>query len=197
MELRCFGSARRKVAVIGQGTWYIESGDPAEVVAALRTGISFGVTHIDTAELYGAGVDEQIVGAASAGLRDEVFLGVSARCGRPEPPSPLPPWLPFARGLGRRRDPGALAGDSLIQRLSGESGTLKHTTYEDLPVDGVFDVDFTTLEGASNEDEIVSSSANGDAGMSRKPRIANDDVHRCVPVFLRRLPVEIGHYTSA
>jgi diketogulonate reductase-like aldo/keto reductase len=59
--------------VIGQGTWYIDEGDRAFVVA-LRRGLDLGMNHIDTAEMYGAGAAEEMVGAAIAGRRDEVFL---------------------------------------------------------------------------------------------------------------------------
>jgi diketogulonate reductase-like aldo/keto reductase len=74
MERRPFGSTGRKVAVIGQGTWYIEEANSAKAIAALRRGLDLGMTHIDTAEMYGSGVAEELVGAAIAGRRDEVFL---------------------------------------------------------------------------------------------------------------------------
>jgi diketogulonate reductase-like aldo/keto reductase len=74
MEQRRFGATPRDVPVIGQGTWFIESGDRAAAIAALRLGIDLGMTHIDTAEMYGAGEAEEIVGQAIAGLRDAVFL---------------------------------------------------------------------------------------------------------------------------
>jgi diketogulonate reductase-like aldo/keto reductase len=73
MDLHRFGATRRDVPVIGQGTWFIEE-DPAAALAALRQGLSLGMTHIDTAEMYGSGVAEEIVGKAIAGRRDEVFL---------------------------------------------------------------------------------------------------------------------------
>jgi diketogulonate reductase-like aldo/keto reductase len=72
MERRQFGSTKRKVAVIGQGTWYIDSGDRAAAIASLRRGVDLGMTHIDTAEMYGA--SEQLIAEAIAGRRDEVFL---------------------------------------------------------------------------------------------------------------------------
>jgi len=73
MEFRRFGPTKRQVPVIGQGTWYIDNGgDPATAIAALQLGLDLGMTHIDTAEMYGAA--EQLVGAAIAGRRDEVFL---------------------------------------------------------------------------------------------------------------------------
>jgi len=71
---RRFGPLQREVSIIGQGTWYIEEGDPASAIAALRRGIDLGMNHIDTAELYGAGAAEELVGNAIAGRRDEVFL---------------------------------------------------------------------------------------------------------------------------
>ena len=74
MRYRRFGSTAREVAVIGQGTWYIEDGDRREAVAALRRGLDLGMNHIDTAEMYGDGAAEAVVGEAIAGRRDEVFL---------------------------------------------------------------------------------------------------------------------------
>lgn len=57
---------------IGQGTWYIDRGHRATAVAALRRGLELGMTHIDTAEMYGDA--EPVVAEAIAGKRDEVFL---------------------------------------------------------------------------------------------------------------------------
>jgi diketogulonate reductase-like aldo/keto reductase len=74
MEQRRFGSTKRKVPVIGQGTWYIEAADRDRAVATLRRGLDLGMTHIDTAEMYGSGLAEEIVGEAISGRRDEVFL---------------------------------------------------------------------------------------------------------------------------
>jgi diketogulonate reductase-like aldo/keto reductase len=71
---RPFGSVRREVGVIGQGTWYIDEGDRRSSIAALRRGLDLGMTHIDTAEMYGQGGSEELVGEAIAGRRDEVFL---------------------------------------------------------------------------------------------------------------------------
>jgi diketogulonate reductase-like aldo/keto reductase len=74
MQLHHFGNSGRDVPVIGQGTWYNEDDDPAAALAALRKGLSLGMTHIDTAEMYGSGAAEELVGKAIAGRRDEVFL---------------------------------------------------------------------------------------------------------------------------
>jgi diketogulonate reductase-like aldo/keto reductase len=74
MERRRFGPTKRDVPVIGQGTWHLEDDDRDLAIAALRLGIDLGMTHIDTAEMYGTGVVEEMVGEAIAGRRDEVFL---------------------------------------------------------------------------------------------------------------------------
>ena len=52
----------------------MESDDRAGAVAALRAGLELGMTHIDTAELYGSGEVETIVAEAIAGRRDRIFL---------------------------------------------------------------------------------------------------------------------------
>jgi diketogulonate reductase-like aldo/keto reductase len=72
MEQRNFGTTGCQVAAIGQGTWYIDRGDRADAVDTLRRGLDLGLTHVDTAEMYGDA--EEIVGEAIAGRRDEVFL---------------------------------------------------------------------------------------------------------------------------
>jgi len=62
------------VAVVGQGTWYIEHAPRAAAITALQHGLDLGLTHIDTAEMYGAGAAETIVGEAIKGRRHEVVL---------------------------------------------------------------------------------------------------------------------------
>jgi diketogulonate reductase-like aldo/keto reductase len=74
LDLRAFGPTGRRVAVIGQGTWYIENGSASAAIAALRRGFDLGMTHVDTAEMYGSGKAEEIVGEAISGRRDEIFL---------------------------------------------------------------------------------------------------------------------------
>lgn len=74
IERRRWGSTGFDVTVIGQGTWQMEQDDRAQCVRALRAGLDAGLTHIDTAELYGRGAVEAIVGDAIEGRRDEVFL---------------------------------------------------------------------------------------------------------------------------
>ncbi len=72
MKNKSFGETGKQVSVIGQGTWYIDRGDRASAIAALRNGLDLGMTHIDTAEMYDDA--ELVVAEAMAGRRDEVFL---------------------------------------------------------------------------------------------------------------------------
>ncbi len=72
MKLRPFGHGHPATSVIGQGTWYIDRGERAEAIAALRAGLDAGMAHIDTAEMYGDA--ELMIAEAIAGRRDEVFL---------------------------------------------------------------------------------------------------------------------------
>lgn len=71
---RSFGAPGRAVSTIGQGSWYSEQGDRSEAIAAFRRGLDLGLDHLDTAEMYGDGRSEALIGEAIAGRRDEVFL---------------------------------------------------------------------------------------------------------------------------
>ncbi|HEY2779802.1 MAG TPA: aldo/keto reductase [Steroidobacteraceae bacterium] len=72
ITLRRFGSTRVQVACVGQGTWKMEGSSAG--LAALRRGLDLGLTHIDTAEMYGSGAAEKLVGKAIEDRRDAVFL---------------------------------------------------------------------------------------------------------------------------
>jgi diketogulonate reductase-like aldo/keto reductase len=72
MHFRQFGPTGRDVPVIGQGTWKIDEYRRELAIAALRRGLDEGMTHIDTAEMYGD--SELLIADAIAGRRDELFL---------------------------------------------------------------------------------------------------------------------------
>ncbi|MFO1468218.1 MAG: aldo/keto reductase [Steroidobacteraceae bacterium] len=74
MQTRAFGDAGRAVAAIGQGTWELDKAREADALSTLRRGLDLGLTHIDTAELYGNGAAERLTGKAIRDRRDEVFL---------------------------------------------------------------------------------------------------------------------------
>ncbi len=85
-----------EVPALGQGTWNMgeQAARRQDEVRALQLGVDLGMTLIDTAEMYGEGGAEEVVGAAIAGRRDQVFVvskvyphnasfdGVQAACER-------------------------------------------------------------------------------------------------------------------
>ena len=71
MDKRPFGKTGKQVTVLGQGTWNL-NGERQAAVATLRRGIDLGMTHIDTAEMYGDA--ELIIAEAIAGRRDGLFI---------------------------------------------------------------------------------------------------------------------------
>jgi len=72
MNKHPFGKTGENVSVIGQGTWYLDHGDRKRAIAALQRGLDLGMSHIDTAEMYGDA--ELVIADAIAGRRDDVFL---------------------------------------------------------------------------------------------------------------------------
>src|ERR1700744_886008 len=72
MKSKVLGKRGPQVTVIGQGTWYLDRGERKSAVAALRRGIELGMTHIDTAEMYGEA--ELVIADAIAEQRDRLFL---------------------------------------------------------------------------------------------------------------------------
>ena len=88
------------VPALGQGAWEIGD-DPAwrdQEQQALSRGIDLGMTLIDTAELYGDGRSERLVGEVIAGRRDEVFIVSKVR---PENASEMRMMLACERSLER------------------------------------------------------------------------------------------------
>lgn len=76
MSNRKFGWTGVEVPIIGQGTWMIDGNSEKEsrAIQTLRLGLDLGMNHIDTAEMYGNGHVEELVGEAIAGRRDDIFL---------------------------------------------------------------------------------------------------------------------------
>jgi diketogulonate reductase-like aldo/keto reductase len=72
MKTKPFGRTGTDVSIIGQGTWYLDQGDRKRAIAALQRGLDLGISHIDTAEMYGDA--ELVIADAIAGRRDDVFL---------------------------------------------------------------------------------------------------------------------------
>jgi len=81
METKRLGSSGPEMSVVGFGAW--EAGKGAEwgeappdeqIIGAIRTVLETGINWIDTAEVYGDGTSEDLVGRAVAGRRDEVLI---------------------------------------------------------------------------------------------------------------------------
>ena len=81
MKSRKLGSEGPTISVVGFGAW--EAGGGSEwgdappddrVIEAMRAGLDAGISWIDTAEVYGAGHSEELVGRAVAGRRDQTML---------------------------------------------------------------------------------------------------------------------------
>jgi diketogulonate reductase-like aldo/keto reductase len=77
MIKRKFGWTDVNVPIIGQGTWMIEGNNKdieSRAIETLKVGLDLGMTHIDTAEMYGNGHTEELVAQAITEQRDKVFL---------------------------------------------------------------------------------------------------------------------------
>jgi aryl-alcohol dehydrogenase-like predicted oxidoreductase len=79
MEMRALGSGGPPISVLGYGAW-VTGADTARVPdagsleRAIGAALETGMTWVDTAEIYGRGASEEIVGRAVRGVRDDVLL---------------------------------------------------------------------------------------------------------------------------
>jgi aryl-alcohol dehydrogenase-like predicted oxidoreductase len=80
MERRQLGTGGPRISVVGYGAWEAGGADwganasDDDVIASMRAVFDAGMNWIDTAEVYGDGRSEELVGRAIAGRRDEVFI---------------------------------------------------------------------------------------------------------------------------
>ncbi|HEX4364438.1 MAG TPA: aldo/keto reductase [Solirubrobacteraceae bacterium] len=78
MNMRTLGSTNLSVSALGLGCMgmseFYGPGDDAESIATIHRALDLGVTFLDTADMYGIGANEELVGRAIAGRRDEVVL---------------------------------------------------------------------------------------------------------------------------
>ncbi|MCC7275904.1 MAG: aldo/keto reductase [Alphaproteobacteria bacterium] len=149
------------VPALGQGTWHI--GDRRdrrkEELETLRLGLDLGMTLVDTAEMYGEGAAEELVGEAIRGRRDEVFLvtkvyphnasraGVAAACARSLKrlgTDRIDLYLLHWRGSVPLRD--TVAGFQALQR----AGHIRHWGVSNLDVD-----DMEELSGVPDGERCV------------------------------------------
>jgi aryl-alcohol dehydrogenase-like predicted oxidoreductase len=120
-----------KISKIGLGTWqfgsrewgYGDAYSKGEAVAIVRRALELGVTLFDTAEIYGFGRSERILGQAMEGHRDEVFLATKLFPLAPFPPVVQQRAVASANRLGVSRldlyqvhQPNPLVPDTVIMR---------------------------------------------------------------------------------
>lgn len=164
MQTRRLGAHGPEISVIGLGAW--EAGGDAwganpadeDLVRAFHAAFDAGISWVDTAEVYGEGVSERIVGKAVAGRRDE--LVVATKVG-PQP-----------EGTGFRPEQIRAACDASLQRLA-------------LDVIDLYQLHWPDGTGVPLEDTWGAMAGLVDAGKVRAVGVSNFDqalIERCLPI---------------
>ncbi|MFI5389457.1 MAG: aldo/keto reductase, partial [Candidatus Eremiobacterales bacterium] len=114
MKQRPLGAGGPLVSAIGLGCMgmseFYGTGDDVESIAVIHRALDLGVTMIDTADIYGSGTNESLVGRAIAGRRDAVFLATKFAIVRTEND-------PAARAINGRPEYVRAACDASLKRL--------------------------------------------------------------------------------
>ena len=115
MHARQLGKNGPHVSAIGLGCmgmtdFYTPGSDTTEATATLHRALELGVNFLDTADMYGPHTNEQLIGKAIAGKRDQVFLASKFGIVRD-------PANPIVRGVNGRPDYIRNAIDGTLQRL--------------------------------------------------------------------------------
>jgi aryl-alcohol dehydrogenase-like predicted oxidoreductase len=161
---RTLGSKGPDLSVVGFGAWEAGGADwgPNEseqgVIDAMRAGLDSGITWIDTAEVYGSGVSEGLVGRAVAGRRDQVLIASKV--------------APADEGSGFRPEQVRAACDASLERL----GTDRIDLYQ---------LHWPDPFGTPVEDSWAAMSELQDAGKVRFLGLSNFDrpsIERCEPI---------------
>ena len=163
MRMRTLGAAGPEISAVGYGAWQAGGahwGGPApddDVIAAIRAALDSGQTWIDTAEVYGQGRSEELVGRAISGHRDEVLLFTKV--------------APDDEGSGIRPDEIRSAIQGSLRRLGTDHVDLYQVHWPDdgIPVEETW--------GAMAE--LVAE------GLTRRIGVSNFDralVERCLPI---------------
>ena len=118
MEERYLGRSGLKVSAMGLGCMgmseFYGTGDPAESIATIHRAIDLGITFLDTADMYGHGANEELVGKAVAGKRAQIVL--ATKFGIVRDPSD-----PSKRGIDGRPEYVRSACEASLRRLGVET----------------------------------------------------------------------------
>ncbi len=118
MEERYLGRSGLKVSAMGLGCMgmseFYGTPDPAESIATIHRAIELGITFLDTADMYGHGANEELVGKAIAGKRNQVVL--ATKFGIVRDPSD-----PSKRGIDGRPEYVRSACEASLRRLGVET----------------------------------------------------------------------------
>jgi aryl-alcohol dehydrogenase-like predicted oxidoreductase len=134
MDQRALGSQGLAVSAEGLGCMgmseFYGTIDDAEAIATIHLALELGVTMLDTADQYGVGANEQLVGRAIAGRRDEVVLATKFGIVRD-------PQDPVRRSINGRPDYVVAACDASLQRLRVDHIDLyyQHRVDHDVPIE--------------------------------------------------------------
>lgn len=134
MQQRQLGRSGPYVSAIGLGCMgmseFYGAGDESESIATIHRALDLGITMLDTADMYGSGENEKLVGKAIAGKRDKVFLATKFGIVRD-------PNDPTRRGISGRADYVKSACDASLQRLGVDHIDLyyQHRVDVDTPIE--------------------------------------------------------------
>jgi aryl-alcohol dehydrogenase-like predicted oxidoreductase len=138
MKSRTLGTNGPEVSAIGLGcmgmSWAYGAGDDAESARTLHRALDLGVTFLDTADVYGAGSNEELIGRVLGGRRDEFVLatkfGIRSRSGQPRSDRP-DTYVDTSAGYARQ------AADASLLRLGFDTIDLyyAHRRNPEVPIE--------------------------------------------------------------
>jgi aryl-alcohol dehydrogenase-like predicted oxidoreductase len=134
MQTRVLGRSGPTVSALGLGCMgmseFYGAGDDAESIATIHRALDLGVNFLDTSDVYGPHTNEELVGRAIAGRRDEVFLATKFGIMRD-------PEDPTYRGVNGRPEYVKQACEASLRRLGVEHIDLyyQHRVDPDAPIE--------------------------------------------------------------